>query len=171
MLADATSRRVLLLGTLLLTVGLAGCAADAQPYDSYEDAKAASTPGPFSPNLDQSQLGSMSEDEANDVTLKVLVPETDENLDEGDQDVWILLYDEGEDEPITDADVEIEAWMPMMGHGTSGEEDPEHVAEGMYNGQTNWSMGGQWELRFDVTLGDNLLYFDPVFWIEEPAQE
>lgn len=155
---------------LLLTVGLAGCAADAQPYDSYEDAKAADTPGPFSPDLDKSQLGSMSEDEASDIQLKVLVPDTNEELDSGEQEVWILLYDDGEDESITDADVEIEAWMPEMGHGTSGEEHPEHVAEGMYEGQTDWSMGGEWELRFDVTIEDNLLHYNPTFWIEEPAQ-
>lgn len=165
-----TAHRALVIAALMLTVGLAGCAADAAPHGSYEDARDASTPGPYSPDLDESQLTSMSEDEASNIQLKVLVPDTNEELSTGEQDVWILLYDEEADEPITDASVVIEGWMPQMGHPTSPEEDPTHVDEGMYDGMTTWSMEGEWELRFDVTIDNNRLHYAPAMWVGQPAQ-
>lgn len=169
MFASATARRALLFSAILLTVGLAGCAADATPYGSYEDARDAATPGPFSPISEESQLNSMSEEDASNIQLKVLVPETNEDLEQGEQDIWILLYDEDADEPITDASVAIEAWMPHMDHGASPEEDPTHEGEGMYNGMTTWGMDGDWELRFDVTIGNNVLHYAPNMTVGESS--
>ncbi len=167
------AHRALVLATLLLTVGLAGCATDdngGTPYASFEEARDANTPGPFSPDTGESQLNTMSEDEASNIQLKVLVPETNEELSTGQQDVWILIYDDAEDEPITDASVSIQAWMPHMGHGASPEENPTHVNDGMYNGLVTWSMDGEWEMRLDITIGNDVLYYAPTMWVGQQAE-
>lgn len=137
------------------------------PYASFDDAMGTDTPGPFAPVLADSELATLTEDEAANVTIKLLEPDRIDELSQGTQPVWIALADERGEKPtpITDADVEIEAWMPEHGHGTEPETDPVHVHDGMYEGATNWMMGGAWELRFNVTLpqGDVLRYETTVY--------
>lgn len=100
--------------------------------------------------------GTVAEPEATDssIRLKVLQPASLSGLSEGEQTFTILLYDEAEETPVTDAEVGIEARMPAMGHGTSPEEDPVHQGEGIYQGMTTWSMPGDWIVNFDVVLAD-----------------
>lgn len=165
---DLSSSKALLVGVLLLTTGLAGCASSGEGssllYSSFGEARSAPGGGPFSPNVTASQLSSLSEEEANQIKLKVLVPQSLEGLETGEQDVVVLLYDASSDEPITDATFGIAARMPSMGHGTSPETDPVHKQAGQYQGLTTWSMKGSWDLNFDVQLssGDVLHYDVPV---------
>lgn len=142
------------------------------PFTTFDEAVAADRPGPFEPDLEHSELASLDEAEATNVTLHLLEPARIDRLDQGDQRVWLALAD-GTGErarPITDADVEIRAWMPAHGHGTSTETDPVHVNEGMYEGATHWLMPGAWELRFNVTLPEgDVLHYRPTVYVEEEA--
>ncbi len=96
-----------------------------------------------------------------DIQMKLLQPADPTSVPTGDLPVVLLLYDAGANEPITDADVAIEAMMPAMGHGTSGEEDPTHAGMGIYEGKTVLSMPGTWIINLDVTLADGTpLEFD-----------
>lgn len=143
---------------------------DGAPYGTFEDALAADTPGPYAPSLNESELETLDEAAASAIELKLLVPDRADPLPTGSQPVWVLVYDNATGEPITDADVEMRAWMPLHGHGTSPETDPAHARGGMYEGATTWSMPGEWELRFNVTLasGDVLRYTVPV-GVGDPA--
>lgn len=140
------------------------------PYDSFDGAVAADTPGPYAPSLNDSRLETLSEAEAQAIKLKLLVPRTEGPLETGSQPVWILLYDKETREPIEDAEVEMRAWMIAHGHGTSPETDPTHARDGMYEGKTTWSMPGEWELRFNVTLpSGDVLYYAPTLGVGDPA--
>lgn len=162
--SHASQTKALALGVLLVTAGLAGCMSSGESAsllaDSYQAAKTADAAGPYEANMSDSQLSSMSEEEAKDIKIKLLEPAKTSGLEEGEQPVVVLLYDESEDEPITDATMAIEARMPAMGHGTQPEEDPVHEKHGQYQGLTSWSMSGSWLLNIDVQLssGDVLAY-------------
>lgn len=151
---------VLLAAGVLTTVSPPVATSDEMPFGSYEAAQGADTPGPYDPVLDESQLTTLSEEEAAGYKLKLLVPGQASGLPEGEQPVWLLLYNEAADEPITDAEITMDAWMLAHGHGTQPEADPTHVSDGIYRGATTWSMTGTWALRFNVTLasGDVLHY-------------
>ena len=41
-------------------------------------------------------------------------------------------------------------WMDAMGHGSTGNTDPAHTADGLYRGTFNASMGGEWTLNFEL---------------------
>lgn len=146
---------------------------EAAPFATFEDAMDADTPGPFTPDLPRSTLETLTPSQAENVTLKLLVPDRDDELAQGGQPVWILLADarQGGPLPLTDAAVTLEAWMPEHGHGTSQpERDPVHVHEGMYEGATHWMMPGAWELRVNVTLPEgDVLHYAPRLYVEEEA--
>ncbi|MDX1611190.1 MAG: FixH family protein [Candidatus Thermoplasmatota archaeon] len=151
-LSTLSSPRALLLTVLLLATGMAGCVSDAGdglPWASYEEAKAA--PGPvFQANGTESPI-----------VLKLLEPSDPDAITEGGLDVIVLLYDEETDEPVTDADFQIEARMPAMGHGTSPETHPVHQRDGIYAGSTTISMAGDWLINLDPQLADGtVLHYD-----------
>ncbi len=56
-------------------------------------------------------------------------------------------------------------WMPSMGHGSPNNVDPVHVTKGHYNGDVNFTMTGDWQIK--VYLHKNgqtdSTYFDLVF--------
>jgi copper transport protein len=153
---------VLLAAGAMTTTSPPESPAEQAPYASFADAQAADTPGPFAPELADSQLATLNRTEAENVTVHLIEPARLDRLATGNQPLWILVADERGDRgtPVTDADVEVQAWMPEHGHGTRPETDPAHVHEGMYDGATHWLMEGAWELRFNVTLptGDVLRY-------------
>jgi copper transport protein len=142
------------------------------PYASVDEARSADTPGPWQPDLDASQLATLTEAEAANVTVQLLQPSSIDELATGSQPVWVLVTDErGPDpEPITDADVDLQAWMPEHGHGTDPETDPTHVHAGMYGGATTWTMEGAWQLRLNVTLpSGDVLHYESTLYVGQQA--
>lgn len=56
--------------------------------------------------------------------------------------------------PVTDLTITATPEMPSMGHGSSGNVDPVHSADGLYGGTANFSMAGDWVLHLDLKAGD-----------------
>lgn len=50
--------------------------------------------------------------------------------------------------PQTDLTIEMTPEMPTMGHGSHGNEDPVHVANGEYDGLVVFNMAGAWRITF-----------------------
>lgn len=151
--------RALLLATTLLAASLAGCIGNDDdpidpedsvdetpeiepPYESFEAAMAADG-RVFEP-----------EDNGTDTRLKVLSPAKLTGLEADKTNITFLLFDEASNTPIEDANATIKGWMPAMGHGTSPEEDPVHLAHGIYQGMTTFTMEGQWLINLDAALSD-----------------
>ncbi len=60
-----------------------------------------------------------------------------------------------DDEPLEDATIDIEPWMPAHSHGSNTEPVVHHEGDGHYHvDDLTFSMAGQWELRFDVDWDD-----------------
>ncbi len=111
-------------------------------YGSYQEAKDA--PGDtYTP-----------EDGNSSLEIKLLAPHPPTNLSTGQTHVQVLLFDSETDEPVTDANVTLDAIMTAMGHGTSPEEDPTHDGYGVYTGMTTFSMNGTWLLEIEASLSD-----------------
>lgn len=87
-----------------------------------------------------------------DLRLKTLDPATPEDAEQGKQPFVFLLYDSEAGEPVTNVSMTLASWMPAMGHGTDGEEDPTHQGDGVYKGQTNLVMGGEWQVNVTAEL-------------------
>ncbi|MGB0651667.1 MAG: FixH family protein [Thermoplasmatota archaeon] len=147
----------MLLALPLVAVALAGCTTEeggldmTNPYDSFEEAKAAG--GPIVVPVEGSGM-----------QLKVLEPMDVNHVAKGIHRVVVLLMTEDGSAPVTDAELTLAAHMAShgMNHGTSDEIQPEHVGHGVYIGQTNYIMTGEWELRFDATKGADTLRFTPI---------
>lgn len=88
------------------------------------------------------------------VETKLLNPPSSSVSSPGTQPVVLLVHDPASGQPVEDAEVALEARMPAMGHGTGPESDPVHAGGGVYEGQTTWSMSGEWVLHLDVQLAD-----------------
>lgn len=56
--------------------------------------------------------------------------------------------------PVTNAEFGFEPWMtaPSMDHGSPNNERPVHQSDGHYQGVVNFTMTGDWELRFDPVI-------------------
>lgn len=135
---------VALISLLLMTVAFAGCIGDGSDgrFASYDAAKEAVVQT-YEPT-----------DSSSSVRLGLISPEDPTRIGTGGVEVVVLLYDSESDEPITDAEFKIEAFMPQMGHGTDPETNPTHDAHGVYVGSTTLTMGGTWEINLDPTLSD-----------------
>lgn len=148
-----THPKALLVSAVLVTGALAGCAAsddvttDDLAFASFNEAM----------NAD-GQVFSPTNDDETTIRLKMLHPAKLEGLEATETDVIVLLYDSEKREAITDATITLDAWMPEMGHGTSPEEDPGHLDYGVYDGMTNFSMDGDWELQFTANTQDGGVY-------------
>lgn len=131
---------------LMLAAGLAGCAGGSgggiADFGSYDEAKDA--------------VNRIYEPEEHsgvtDLHLGMVHPPNPDNAEEGPQPIVFLLFDALTDEPVTDATVSLESRMPAMGHGTSEEQDPTHEGNGVYLGQTNHIMPGEWVVDLQVTI-------------------
>lgn len=146
---DPGRRATLLLVLPLLAATVAGCLGGdpgsqgpSVDVSSYEEAREA--PGLVLDPLESSP----------GVEVKLLAPASSSVDSPGTQPVVLLVHDPGAGEPIEDAEVGLEARMPAMDHGTGPESDPVHVGSGVYEGQTTWSMAGEWVLHLDVELPD-----------------
>lgn len=161
-LPTGSSRLVPALALLVMAAALSGClssdgseglAADLEGYEEARDA-----PGLV---LDPVQG-------ASDVEVKLLAPASEEVGEPGTQPVVLLAHDPARGEPVTDADVTLEARMPAMGHGTGPEKDPTHAGGGIYAGETTWSMAGTWVLHLEVRLAEgDVLAYEPEISVGE----
>lgn len=59
--------------------------------------------------------------------------------------------------PVTDLTLVGTPEMPSMGHGSSGNVNPVHGADGLYTGTANFSMAGDWVLHLELKAGDTSL--------------
>ncbi len=140
---------------------LAGCVTDEEaplPYDSYEEATAG-------------EGVELTPDDGSSLRLKLLEPSQTQGVSTGELQVFVLLYDQEADIPITDADFGSDqegcgsshgfcAEMPEMGHGTSPEEVPVHRDHGIYDGMTTISMPGEWTLHFRPQIEGQVVEFE-----------
>lgn len=58
---------------------------------------------------------------------------------------------------VINADIEFEPWMPSMDHGSNNNVNPEHQGSGFYQGEVNFNMTGDWELRFEISRNGNTI--------------
>lgn len=70
--------------------------------------------------------------------------------------------------PATDLNIEIDPEMPTMGHGSPNNENPVHVADGLYHGKVNFTMSGYWKVSMSITDNNGKTvkddaYFDITF--------
>lgn len=67
---------------------------------------------------------------------------------------------------VEDLAIEIEPWMPSMGHGSSGNENPVFKeSSNFYEGIVNFNMTGDWEIRVDLkqNMSDTISIGNVVF--------
>lgn len=83
--------------------------------------------------------------------LKLLDPAHPDDSETGKEALVLLLYDAA-GEAVTSGSLDLESWMPTMGHGAHGEEDPVHQDHGEWGGVTNFTMNGSWEVNLTLTL-------------------
>lgn len=72
---------------------------------------------------------------------------------QGSMHSWTITVTTAEGDPVNDARISIDGGMPQHGHGLPT--DPEvtgNIGEGKYRVEgLQFNMGGDWELRFDIT--------------------
>ncbi|GAA4841825.1 FixH family protein [Algivirga pacifica] len=59
--------------------------------------------------------------------------------------------------PVTDLSIELEAYMPSMGHGAPEGQQPMHKMHGHYEGTINFNMTGDWQLKTRIKMGEEVL--------------
>jgi len=64
---------------------------------------------------------------------------------------------------VEDYTVEIEPWMPGMGHGSPNNVNPVHTANGHYTGAVNFTMTGLWQIKLKLYKNGELLSDDLYF--------
>lgn len=64
-----------------------------------------------------------------------------------------MMHDE-EFMPVTDLSVEIETYMPGMGHGATGTVNPTHTMHGKYEGKAGLNMTGGWQIKLRIKKGE-----------------
>lgn len=83
----------------------------------------------------------------------------------GDNDLVVLVHTINSDmeyETVPDLYITAEPFMPSMGHGSPGDKNLTYMEDGSYVGKANFSMTGDWELRFTVVQGITVIGM-PVF--------
>lgn len=60
--------------------------------------------------------------------------------------------------PVQDLNIEIKPWMGSMDHGSEGNEHPEPVGDGFYEGGVNFNMSGDWQVYVTLKEGEAELY-------------
>jgi len=88
------------------------------------------------------------------VALKGL---TDPTLGRNDIELWISYKENMMSFPdVTDLILDMEPWMPSMGHGSTGNEIPSHANDGRYSGVVVFNMTGDWQITFTFTDADQI---------------
>lgn len=166
-----STKHLLLVAVVLLTVPLAGCAQQGGDDGGGDGARFSS----FDEAMDAPGRTLTPADSSSPYRIKLIEPPQKTVDDDGEQEVVLLVYDSETNEPVEDADFSAEAdctsdsgadndafcaWMPAMGHGTSPEESPTHDAHGVYVGMTTWSMSGTWQLALNPEIGGSVVNFD-----------
>lgn len=64
---------------------------------------------------------------------------------------------------VEDYTVEIEPWMPGMGHGSPNNVNPVHTENGHYVGTANFTMTGLWQVKLKLYKNGVLLSEDQLF--------
>lgn len=54
---------------------------------------------------------------------------------------------------VTTGVMTFEPTMPSMGHGSPGNEQPHHHENGLYHGQVNFTMTGEWQIDVQAVVG------------------
>lgn len=75
-----------------------------------------------------------------------------------------LRISDSKGQPVVGADISITPWMPAMDHGVMWHPKITEKADGFYDVLILLSMGGQWELRTEITKGgqqDKLVFMVP----------
>ncbi len=172
MLKPSTRAASLALAAVLLTGALAGCIGDDAPEPAAADEDEPLLPWSSFEEIRDAHDGPTAENGS--VTVQWLGPAPADDVEQESQHLLIHVVDADEEAPIEDASIEWGSWMPMMGHGTGGEEDPVHVEHGVYNGTINPSMEGEWILQIEVTLEgeEDALGFEIAYDVgEHPAMQ
>jgi len=71
----------------------------------------------------------------------------------GDNPFVLTVHRTGTWEAQTDLDITVTPYMPDHGHGSMGNTDPAHGADGEYVGSVNLTMDGYWTVTFELTRG------------------
>jgi hypothetical protein len=61
---------------------------------------------------------------------------------------------------VTDLDIVLDPEMVSMGHGSTGNISPTHVANGLYSGIVNLNMSGDWRLHMELSRNSTLVHSD-----------
>lgn len=61
---------------------------------------------------------------------------------------------------VTDMEIAFTPEMMSMGHGSSGNIDPVHIADGMYSGTVNLSMAGDWRFHLELINNGTTIHSD-----------
>lgn len=61
---------------------------------------------------------------------------------------------------VEDFSVELTPEMPSMGHGSPNNVSPVHTGKGRYSGKVNFTMTGDWRLRFKLKRGSTTIVED-----------
>ena len=76
--------------------------------------------------------------------------------------------------PVDDFEISIEPEMPMMGHGSPNNVDPESQGNGFYAGKVNFTMDGYWKVNMELMKNGNPvdadLAFDITFSVNQNPQ-
>lgn len=61
---------------------------------------------------------------------------------------------------VTDLDIVFTPEMVSMGHGSTGNVDPVHVADGLYSGIVNFNMSGDWRFHLELSRAGTVIHDD-----------
>lgn len=133
---------------LFLTAGLSGCVggSDAIGADNYEEAK--------------TMTGDVIEaQEDSTIRLGFLAPSDPmAGIDEGENHLAVLLFDAADDEPVTDATINLQV---EQSHGDliASVQNPTHSDFGVYEGSVDFPEDEGWNSKFQVSAGGETLTY------------
>ncbi len=118
-----------------------------------------------------STMGDCAVDVANAPNVKVFTAENDEQYiltwiepetpETGSNDFVVTLHHQEsmmEYPAVEELDLELKPWMGSMDHGSEGNEHPESIGDGFYEGVVNFNMSGDWEVYVSLFDDDDELY-------------
>ena len=68
----------------------------------------------------------------------------------GDTMLMLQITDASDEAAVLGATLDVEPWMPAMGHGIMGEVTLMEMADGMYHAEWAYPMTGPWEVTINV---------------------
>lgn len=103
---------------------------------------------PQNSSLDQSR----SRTSGNGLYVATIEPEAPQ-IRQGELQSWVLTVKAADGSPVEDAQIDVDGGMPEHNHGLpTAPEMTQQLGEGRYRIEgVKFSMGGWWELHFDIT--------------------